>query len=252
MNRKKIEYLRFLADMGEIFIPIPELQNEKRNTSTELSDMAEKREFSAASSNKKSAEKRDTLPADKKKKLLDEFYHQIRDCTKCALSKTRHKFVFGAGNADADIMFIGEAPGGEEDLQGIPFVGRAGKLLDRILAAARLKRSEVYIANVLKCRPPKNRDPLPSEEEMCLPYLHRQIEIIQPKIICCLGRVAAHALLRTKANMSELRGQVHKYRNIPMIVTYHPAALLRSERFKKPTWEDFLFLLDELKKIKSR
>lgn len=237
--------------MGESLIPIPiENKNADKTMASETPMKKSDGGKIAPTISESAKPENDAKSAADKESLLDEFYQQIKNCTKCPLHRSRNKFVFGAGSADADIMFIGEAPGGDEDRTGIPFVGRAGKLLDRILAAAGLKRREIYIANVLKCRPPKNRDPLPAEEEMCLPYLHRQIEIIQPKIICCLGRVAAHALLHTKANMSDMRGILYKFREIPMIVTYHPAALLRSDKYKRPTWEDFQFMLEELEKIK--
>ncbi len=242
MSREKEAYLRFLIDIGERMIPIPggEISSEdvREHSPSGASEVADGRGFSGSAA--------EPVDARDKERVLHEYYLSIRNCTKCALHRSRTNFVFGCGSADADVMFIGEAPGGEEDKQGIPFVGRAGKLLDRILAAAGLKRSEVYIANVLKCRPPNNRDPLPSEERMCLPYLHRQIEIIQPKVICCLGRVAANALLKAKNKMSDMRGIVHKFHGIPMVVTYHPAALLRNDRLKKPIWEDFQFLLEVL------
>ncbi|MCK9244457.1 MAG: uracil-DNA glycosylase [Candidatus Marinimicrobia bacterium] len=165
-------------------------------------------------------------------------------CTQCHLSETRTKVVFGAGNPDADLLFVGEAPGMNEDLQGLPFVGRAGNLLDKILAAIGLKREQVYIANVLKCRPPGNRTPNSGEVEKCEPYLLKQIEIIRPKLIICLGLTAARTLLRVEYNLENLRGQIFRYHNVDLIVTYHPAALLRNENLKKYTWEDF-------KKIKN-
>ena len=175
---------------------------------------------------------------EKKAEILFEFYNEIKDCQKCPLGKTRKNFVFGTGNPDAGLMLIGEAPGRDEDEQGEPFVGRAGQLLNKILQAINFRREEVYIANILKCRPPNNRDPLPEEVEQCEPYLHRQIEIIQPKLILALGRVAAQTLLRTRTSLANLRGRLHDYRGIPMIVTFHPAALLRNPQWKYPTWDD--------------
>ena len=169
---------------------------------------------------------------------LETFYESIRDCRKCPLGKLRTHLVFGAGNPDADVMFIGEAPGVEEDLRGAPFVGRAGQLLTKIIEAIRLTREEVYIANILKCRPPKNRDPEPEEVVQCEPHLIRQIELIRPKIICALGRIAGQTLLKTSAALGSLRGKVHRYQGIKLIVTYHPAALLRNPQWKRPTWED--------------
>jgi uracil-DNA glycosylase len=162
----------------------------------------------------------------------------VRTCTKCALHKTRTQTVFGVGNHRAQWMFIGEAPGADEDAQGEPFVGRAGQLLNAMLAALGLKREEVFIANVLKCRPPNNRDPQADEVEQCEPYLIRQIELIQPKLIVALGRHAAHSLLKTDLALARLRGQALSYQNIPLVVTYHPAYLLRTPSDKRKAWED--------------
>ncbi|MEW6413396.1 MAG: uracil-DNA glycosylase [Candidatus Zixiibacteriota bacterium] len=166
----------------------------------------------------------------------------ICNCQLCSLGATRNKFVYGVGNPDADLMFIGEAPGADEDRLGEPFVGRAGQLLDKILAAIQLSRQQVYIANILKCRPPNNRDPLPEEMEKCFPYLDEQIHLIKPKLICALGRVAAQALLKTSAPLGKLRKNWHSYEGIPMLITYHPAALLRFPTYKKDTWEDMQML----------
>jgi uracil-DNA glycosylase family 4 len=162
----------------------------------------------------------------------------VSECSKCALSADRHHVVFGTGNLKAKVMLIGEAPGEEEDRQGIPFVGKAGQLLDKILEAIDFKREEIYIANILKCRPPQNRDPVPDEIIQCLPYLYRQIQCIQPKLILVLGRIAAHALLNTQQSLTQLRGRQHTFQNIPLLVTYHPAALLRHTEWKRPVWED--------------
>lgn len=173
---------------------------------------------------------------------LDEHFKAICECLKCPLGKSRNKFVYGVGNPDADILFIGEGPGATEDELGEPFVGRAGQLLDKILAAIQLSRAEVYIANIVKCRPPGNRDPQPEEMEACFPYLNEQIALIKPKLICCLGRVAAQALLRTKTPLGKLRQQWQDYGGIPTLVTYHPAALLRFASYKRDTWEDMKML----------
>ncbi|MGK9368739.1 uracil-DNA glycosylase [Melioribacter sp. Ez-97] len=184
-----------------------------------------------------------------KAETLEELDSLINTCTKCDLSKSRTKFVFGVGNPEARAMLIGEAPGADEDKQGEPFVGRAGKLLNDILKAINLTRDDVFIANILKCRPPGNRDPLPSEMETCMPYLYKQIELINPKIILCLGRVAANGLLNKKLSLSALRGNVYEFNGIKVVVTYHPAALLRNPGWKKGCWEDvkkFKKLYDEL------
>ena len=163
----------------------------------------------------------------------------VAECRACELHKTRQHAVFGVGDAAAGWLFVGEAPGAEEDLRGEPFVGQAGKLLDNMLAAIGLKRGQgVYIANVLKSRPPQNRNPEPAEVRACLPYLRRQIELIEPKIIVTLGRFAAQALLGRDASLASLRGQVHRYRDIPLVATYHPAYLLRSLPEKAKAWQD--------------
>ncbi len=162
----------------------------------------------------------------------------VRECRQCALHATRRQTVFGVGNRRADWMLIGEAPGEQEDLQGEPFVGRAGQLLNAMLAAIGLERDQVYIANVLKCRPPNNRDPQIEETACCEPYLVRQIELIGPRIILALGRHAAHSLLRTEMPLNKLRGRRLNYHGIPLIVTYHPAYLLRNPIDKRRAWDD--------------
>lgn len=163
---------------------------------------------------------------------------QICTCMKCALGSTRTNFVFGVGNPHATLILIGEAPGADEDAQGEPFVGRAGQLLTKILAAINFRREDVYICNILKCRPPGNREPLADEVDHCLPYLKKQIELISPKLIVCLGLTAVKNLLHTTESLSTLRGRVLRYEGIPLMVTYHPAALLRNPNWKRPTWED--------------
>ncbi len=182
---------------------------------------------------------------------VDEHYKAICTCQLCPLGQTRNKFVYGVGDPNADLIFVGEAPGRDEDLQGEPFVGRAGQLFDRILAATHLTRAEVYIANILKCRPPNNRDPQPEEMNKCLPHLEQQIRLIKPKLICALGRIAAHQLLQTNTPMAKLRGLWHDYEAIPLLVTYHPAALLRNPAYKKETWEDMQTLKASYDKLKS-
>ncbi|MGA7160002.1 MAG: uracil-DNA glycosylase [Bacteroidota bacterium] len=181
---------------------------------------------------------------------LGELNTMICECQKCQLGATRTKFVFGVGNPKAEIVLIGEAPGADEDAKGEPFVGRAGQLLNKILEAIHFKREDVYICNILKCRPPNNRDPLPEEVQQCEPYLWKQLEIIKPKIILCLGRISAQVLLKTADSLTKLRENVHDYRGIPLMVTYHPAALLRNPNWKRPTWEDvqkLRKLYDEMK-----
>ncbi|MEE9572908.1 MAG: uracil-DNA glycosylase [Candidatus Neomarinimicrobiota bacterium] len=174
---------------------------------------------------------------------LDIFCEEISECHKCSLGATRNKFVFGTGDPQANLILVGEAPGAEEDRLGEPFVGRAGKLLDKILNAINRSRSkDVYICNVLKCRPPNNRDPLASEVEQCEPYLLKQIEIMHPKLIVALGRVAGTTLLKVEEPLKGMRGKLHDYFGTPLIVTYHPAALLRNSGFKAAAWEDFKWI----------
>lgn len=166
----------------------------------------------------------------------------VKTCEACGLAKTRTQTVFGVGDASADWLVVGEAPGAEEDRKGEPFVGQAGKLLDNMLAAIKLKRGQnVYIANVLKCRPPENRDPHGEEVVQCDPYLKRQVELIQPKLIVALGKFAAQSLLNTDATIASLRGKLHDYNGVPVIVTYHPAYLLRNLPDKAKAWEDLCY-----------
>ena len=165
--------------------------------------------------------------------------HDIGDCTRCKLHTLgRRQVVFGVGNPDADLMFVGEAPGADEDIQGIPFVGRAGQLLTKIIEAIGLSRDDVYIANVIKCRPPENRNPEPDEVATCEPFLFQQIDAIRPKVIVALGTFAAKTLLRSQDSISRLRGRVYDYRGAKLIPTFHPAFLLRSPDRKRDTWED--------------
>ena len=169
---------------------------------------------------------------------LDQLAELIRRCTRCDLFKTATNAVPGEGNPTADFMCVGEAPGAQEDATGRPFYGQAGQLLTKILQAVNLSREEVFILNVLKHRPPGNRNPLPDEVSACRPYLVRQVELVAPKVILALGTFAAQSLLETKLSIGKLRGSVHRYHGIPVIVTYHPAALLRNPAWKRPTWED--------------
>lgn len=169
---------------------------------------------------------------------LDAIAEMVRTCTRCDLYRTAIKPVPGSGDPDADFVCVGEAPGQNEDEQGVPFVGAAGDLLNKILGAIKLTREQVFVCNVLKHRPPQNRDPLPDEVRACEPYLRRQLELVKPRVILALGRFAAQSLLQTNTPIGKLRGQIHRYHGIPLIVTYHPAALLRNEAWKRPTWDD--------------
>lgn len=174
-------------------------------------------------------------------------------CVDCELHAKRTRTVFGVGDEGASWLFVGEGPGADEDVQGEPFVGQAGKLLDSMLAAIKLRRGQdVYIANIVKCRPPGNRNPQPEEALACEPYLHRQIELIGPKLIVALGRVAAMNLLAREATIASLRGRVHQYRGIPLIVTYHPAYLLRNLPDKAKAWADLCFAVETMRGLKER
>jgi len=176
----------------------------------------------------------------------------VANCQSCSLAQTRTQTVFGVGDPNADWLLVGEAPGAEEDKRGEPFVGQAGKLLDNMLAAIRLKRGEkVYIANVLKCRPPENRDPHGEEVVKCDPFLKRQVELIQPKLIVAMGRFAAQSILNTDASIGSLRGKLHDYHGVPVIVTYHPAYLLRNLPDKGKAWEDLCFARATMQRLQS-
>lgn len=190
------------------------------------------------------------LEYDKREELV-KLYYRCSDCSACSLSKTRKNFVFGAGTAYTDVMVIGEAPGEQEDLQGKPFVGAAGELLTRMLAAIHIDRKGVFIANILKCRPPMNRTPNQQEISTCMPILKKQIEIIKPKALLLLGKTAAGSVLQNDKSVGSLRGIVHYYDNIPAIVSYHPSALLRDASWKKPAWDDLQKFERLIKEIRS-
>ena len=176
----------------------------------------------------------------------------VAGCVACPLHKGRNKTVFGVGDEAADWLFVGEGPGAEEDAKGEPFVGQAGKLLDNMLGAIKLKRGHnVYIANTVKCRPPGNRNPEPGEAAQCEPYLHRQIALIKPKLIVALGKVAAVNLLKREAAVASMRGKIHQYQGIPLIVTYHPAYLLRSLPEKAKAWVDLCFAVETMQSLQS-
>ena len=177
---------------------------------------------------------------------LLQIVEDIGDCTRCALHKGRHTIVFGEGSANARLMFVGEGPGADEDAQGLPFVGRAGQLLNNMIGAMGLRREETYICNVVKCRPPGNRTPEPEEANTCLPFLFRQIDVVRPQVIVALGATAATYLLGQRQPLAGLRGRVHAFRGSSLIVTYHPAYLLRDPRQKKEAWADLQIAMKEL------
>jgi len=178
------------------------------------------------------------IPTRTREQLLKEFSQSIQNCQRCGLAESRRHVVFGNGNPNARIMLVGEAPGREEDIQGKVFVGAAGQLLTKILAAINLKRDDVYIGNIIKCRPPQNRNPNQEEQDTCAEYLMKQIDIIQPHYILALGRIAGQYLTGKSLSMRELRGNVFSFKGASLMVTYHPAALLRNPELKRPTWED--------------
>lgn len=181
---------------------------------------------------------------------LDELTGRIGRCTKCRLARTRTNVVPGTGSMSPLVMVIGEGPGADEDRMGLPFVGKAGQLLDKMLASISLSRdTNCYIANIVKCRPPQNRDPLPDEQDACSPFLEAQIEILRPRMILCMGRIAAQRLLSTGEPVGKLRGSFRSYGGIPLLVTYHPSALLRNESLKRPAWDDLKMFRSRLLEI---
>jgi uracil-DNA glycosylase len=199
----------------------------------------------------------DDRPDDRRSRILrmywDELERSVEGCVACSLCKSRTRTVFGVGDRNADWLCVGEGPGAQEDATGEPFVGQAGKLLDNMLAAISLRRGlNVYIANVVKCRPPDNRNPTLQEVNQCEPYLMRQIELIKPRLIVALGKVAAENLLRTDASISSLRGRLHQYSGIPVIVTYHPAYLLRTPQAKAKAWVDLCLAHKTLESLGPR
>jgi DNA polymerase len=186
------------------------------------------------------------VPAEDRASALQMIRDEIGDCTRCALHKGRNKLVFADGSPTARLMFVGEGPGADEDAQGLPFVGRAGQLLNNMIAAMGLKREECYIANVVKCRPPGNRTPEPEEANTCSPFLFRQIDVVHPQVLVALGATAATYLLGARQPLAGLRGRVHAFRGMSLIVTYHPAFLLRDPRQKKEAWADLQIAMKEL------
>lgn len=185
------------------------------------------------------------LPSKGKGDLLKQVRKNLGECTRCKLHPHRKNIVFGTGNPEAKLVFVGEGPGGDEDIQGKPFVGRAGQLLTKIINSINLTREEVYIANIIKCRPPQNRNPEPDEIKACEPFLIQQLDVIQPKIICALGTFAAQTLLETDERISRLRGRFISYRGSKLIATFHPAYLLRNPNKKRDVWEDMKMIRKE-------
>ncbi len=189
------------------------------------------------------------LGTDDSPQSLEEIRQEIGDCRRCKRWERRNSIVFGVGNPEADLMFVGEAPGADEDAQGIPFVGRAGQLLTKIIVAMGMTREQVYIANILKCRPPGNRDPEPDEVETCEGFLFQQIQAVQPRIIVALGRHAAQLLLQTKTPISKIRGEFFQFQNSLLIPTFHPSYLLRNPSSKRQVWEDMKAVQARLREL---
>ena len=238
MKKQKTDLERYLVQQQEILGSVLFIDAQKTIVSPEQSTESEKSIMSINTA-WQSAE---TLPI---------LHDHIHTCMECRLGDTRNSFVFGSGNPNADILIIGEAPGADEDAQGLPFVGAAGKLLTKILEAINLSRDEVYIANIIKCRPPENRRPEKDEIAQCEPYLQKQIEIIKPAFILALGLTAVNTLFKKNHQMQDIRGKVMNYHGVSLLATYHPAALLRNPNWKKPAWEDVQLLrsmYDEWKK----
>lgn len=232
LSRSLVEALEYLQDLGYQDLSTRVLAGE-----------------SPGPGERQSAKVRQATPsadAPERALALTDIAKKARGCTECRLSKTRNSVVFGSGNPDADLMLIGEGPGAEEDRQGLPFVGPAGELLTKIIGAIGLERDDVYIANVVKCRPPQNRDPRPEEAAACRGFLERQVELIRPHVIVALGRVAAQNLLESSAPLGRLRGDWHSFKGVPVRATYHPAALLRNASWKRPTWDDMQVVRDRL------
>lgn len=189
-------------------------------------------------------------PSEVHKMTIEEINQKIKRCTRCQLARTRNNVVPGTGVANPDVMVIGEAPGYDEDMQGFPFVGKAGQLLDKMLNAIQLSRNvNCYIANIIKCRPPQNRDPNPEEQTACFSFLEAQIKVIKPKMILCMGRISAQKLLNSEKSVGALREQFYEYNKIPVLVTYHPSALLRNEDLKRPAWDDLKMFRTRLNEI---
>ncbi|MCR4292950.1 MAG: uracil-DNA glycosylase [Candidatus Kuenenia sp.] len=227
-------------------------QNNRVKSSTTITQKKDMPKISAPQTESNNKKPLMTPQKEGKSKLLEELKNETLVCHKCPLGETRTNLVFGAGNPMASLMFVGEAPGRDEDLQGEPFVGRAGQLLTKIIEAIDMKRSDVYIANILKCRPPGNRNPLTDEIALCIPVLTKQIDIIKPKVLCAMGTFAAQTLLNTKEPIGFLRGKFHDYKGIPTMATFHPAYLLRNPGEKAKVWEDMKKIRDLLKELLNK
>ncbi len=248
------EHLKLYNDLGVRWLQ--RIENRKGS----LSDQAKKKRESVSATQPVSPQKTQYRSMEytsmfdhvsSAKESLDEIRNDLGDCVRCKLAPTRKNIVFGSGNPHAELMFVGEAPGADEDEQGLPFVGRAGQLLTKIIEAMGMEREEVYICNILKCRPPNNRNPEADEIASCEPFLFRQIESAKPKVICALGAFGAQTLLRTTESIGRLRGKLIDYRGAALIATYHPAYLLRNPIEKRKVWEDMQVIQNYLQSLKN-
>ena len=241
------QHLEDLRGCGHTFIPRP--QSHTATSPVLLSHMSSTASSAPPEPEAKGCPEAASQPSESiaLQKLRALQAEEMGDCTRCKLCSGRKNIVFGVGNPQAKVVFVGEAPGADEDAQGEPFVGRAGQLLTRMIEAMGMRRQDIYICNVIKCRPPGNRDPQPDEVASCEPFLKKQLSIIQPKIIVALGRYACQCLLQTKQPISRLRGQWASYEGIALMPTFHPAYLLRSPDKKRETWQDLRAVLDKLK-----
>jgi uracil-DNA glycosylase len=253
-DKKRLEgeilnHLKFYKGLGVDWIKMPAAKNGKgtaRVSASKINPKAPAAKTAPKTKNFSSME--EPLPSGHES--LDEIRGDLKNCRRCKLSSGRKNIVFGTGNPHAELMFIGEAPGADEDEQGLPFVGRAGQLLTKIIEAIDMRREDVFICNILKCRPPGNRNPETDEIASCEPFLFRQIAAVKPKVICALGTFSAQTLLRTTEPISKLRGQLLDYKGIKLMATFHPAYLLRNPNEKRKVWEDVQTVRDYLKKLK--
>lgn len=245
--RQVRQHLDSLKDAGVDYLPFGNLQVTRAPAGVAVEPLAPSPSPCQASPEPANLPPKDDLTPDQRRHELKVLADKVAGCTRCAeLVANRRQTVFGVGPTDVELCFVGEAPGQEEDRRGEPFVGDAGQLLNKIIAACGMKREEVYICNILKCRPPKNRAPLPNEAANCREYLDRQLDLVRPKFICCLGASAVQNLLGTTESIGRLRGSFQEYRGIPVMCTFHPAYLLRSPDKKKDVWEDMKKLLQRM------
>ena len=256
VRRALVQKLESLHRSGVRSIPrptlVPVVESKPASTENRVAGPSEKTPQSVSSPPAKQQPAADTftsspLPAADRASALQVLAEEVSNCTLCAeLAEKRTQTVFGVGNPNARLVFFGEAPGADEDRMGEPFVGKAGQLLTKIIEACQMKREDVYILNVLKCRPPGNRNPTPEEATACRPFFEKQLEIIRPEMICCLGSIAAQTLLNSTISVGRMRGKFHDWRGIQVAVTYHPAYLLRNPAAKKMTWTDMKMIMKQL------